>query len=511
MVSRPESNRRMIGRRLLFLTMCLLGLFGCGYILSYVIVALIRMHYPFELQWIEGASLIEVQRINAGKEIYTSPSIHYIPMIYPPLYFYTSALIAKILGSGFFPLRLLSFLSSLGCIGFIYAFIRKEGYNRWIAVSSGGLYAGCYSLTTGWFDVARVDSFFLLLALGGLYALRKAESPLSLATAGVLAWLAFLAKQSGFVIAAPMIIYTMCAYRKKSAWFIAPYLGLIAISIIFLNHSTHSWYAYYVFKLPSQHTIETAKLLEFWTKDLFPGLFVAIAFAFLYLLIGINRSKSKEKIFYVCATLGMISTAWTGRLHSGGYVNVVMPAYAWISVLFGIGVGSLLERARSAELTLAIYLACFLQYACLVYSPGKYIPDEKDYRSGYKLVSLVSNVKGEVLIPFHPYIAVLAGKKPSFHRMVFSDICRSNDAKIKCQLNREINTAINSKKYKLIILDDLWLRDQVLKEYTSRGTVFSKLSDFKTRSGLPKRPRRMYIPKKDIKDWQAIVHSLTFN
>ena len=50
--------------------------------------------------------LVQVSRLLAGKALYVPPSIDFVPLIYPPLFFYASALIAKIIGLGFGALRL---------------------------------------------------------------------------------------------------------------------------------------------------------------------------------------------------------------------------------------------------------------------------------------------------------------------------------------------------------------------------------------------------------------------
>jgi 4-amino-4-deoxy-L-arabinose transferase-like glycosyltransferase len=48
-------------------------------------------------------------RVLQHQPLYVPPQIAFIPFEYPPLYFWVSALVAKIVGIGFFPLRLVSF------------------------------------------------------------------------------------------------------------------------------------------------------------------------------------------------------------------------------------------------------------------------------------------------------------------------------------------------------------------------------------------------------------------
>jgi len=50
----------------------------------------------------------------------------FTPYPYTPLYSYVSSLAARIMGVGFVPLRLVSFLSAIGCIVMIFRFVQRE-------------------------------------------------------------------------------------------------------------------------------------------------------------------------------------------------------------------------------------------------------------------------------------------------------------------------------------------------------------------------------------------------
>ena len=81
----------------------------------YLYVALHRIGYPYELEWLEGGAVEIVRRVAEGQAIYVQPSVHYVPYPYTPLYFWVSGALAHVTGVGFLPLRLVSLLSSLGC------------------------------------------------------------------------------------------------------------------------------------------------------------------------------------------------------------------------------------------------------------------------------------------------------------------------------------------------------------------------------------------------------------
>ena len=67
----------------------------------YLFVALRRIGYPFELEWLEGGEVEIVNRVVHGQGIYVAPSLHYVPYPYPPLVIWISAVFAKVFGVGF--------------------------------------------------------------------------------------------------------------------------------------------------------------------------------------------------------------------------------------------------------------------------------------------------------------------------------------------------------------------------------------------------------------------------
>ena len=107
---------------------------AAAYILVYLAVALLRLRYPFQLEWIESGSLDQVRRILSGRKLYARPSLGFVSFIYTPVYFYVSAAAARVLGDGFLPLRLVSLAASLGCMGLP---------SRWCAVRRAMASQGC--------------------------------------------------------------------------------------------------------------------------------------------------------------------------------------------------------------------------------------------------------------------------------------------------------------------------------------------------------------------------------
>ena len=73
----------------------LLGMAAAAYMLLYAGLAVFRVPYPFELEWLEGSVVDVVHRLLLGQKIYVEPSVEFASHAYTPLYFYVSAAASK--------------------------------------------------------------------------------------------------------------------------------------------------------------------------------------------------------------------------------------------------------------------------------------------------------------------------------------------------------------------------------------------------------------------------------
>src|SRR5487761_1553171 len=101
----------------------LLGLIALVPIALFLITSLRRLGYPFPLEQLEGPMLLAAERIAHGLPIYVRPDFHFIPYMYGPAYYYVSGWAVRWLGAGFFPLRLISLVSTCASFAIIYFFV----------------------------------------------------------------------------------------------------------------------------------------------------------------------------------------------------------------------------------------------------------------------------------------------------------------------------------------------------------------------------------------------------
>ncbi|MFC2140447.1 ArnT family glycosyltransferase [Candidatus Auribacterota bacterium] len=477
----------------------LLLLIALGYLLIYLFIALLRISYPFELEWMEGGSLEQVQRILSGKNLYVAPSLRFIPFIYTPFYFYLSSLFAYLLGINFFSLRLLSFLASLASFYLIYLFVKKETNNRFFGFVALGFFLATFRISGAWFDLARVDSLFLSLLLLTFYFIRFSDSTASYILAGFSLFLSFFTKQIALLIFLPMIIYTFWYNRYRFYCLWGTILLLIGCSTIVFNHFSDGWYNYYVYSLPAQHVWVSNLWAKFWTEDLLFKFSIPTLMALFYLLGQVISLDKKKSFFYFFMAAGMLGGSWISRLHSGGYYNVLFPAYALISILSGLFLAKTFQIINQRQMAkISLYLLCIIQFILLRYPVKNEIPTKKDRLAGENLVAEISQLKGDLWIFHHNYLTQAAKNTSHAHRMAISDVLKGNDGRIKETLLNEWKNIIQEKKYSTIIIDlyeDWPFKTELEYYYKRKRVIFADTKVFWTKTGWSTRPQWIYERK----------------
>ena len=483
----------------------LLWLLGAYYVVVFLVIAALRLGYPFELEWMEGSAVDHVARLVQGQPLYVEPSLWFTPMIYTPLYFQLCAALASILGVGFFALRLVSVAATLGVLALIAQLVRRETGDGRAGLLAAGLFAATYRAGGAWFDVGRVDMLLLLLLLGAAYLLRFEASVWRAAAAGVMLALAFLTKQVALLLVLPLGLYALAVRRpwRRGLAFVAGFVVLALPVSLVLESRSGGWFSFYVFDLPRQHSITPIKLLTFWTHDMLLPLGLA-------LLVGLGAmvrwfSVQRERFwFYAALAGGSLGVSWISRVHDGGYENVLLPGYAVVCVLFGVGLhhgsgrrfGSGLTHLLAARhLRLGLLSACVVQFVVLLYNPAEQVPRRKDRRAGDMLVARLKQIQGHVWVPSHGHLAAMAGKRQAAHRMAIEDVFRSGSQRPQRRLDAQVRAAIRDQTFKAIVLDSPWFEDVIARHYRRAGALFASPYAFWPRTGLPTRPAQLWLPR----------------
>ncbi len=477
---------------------------AAAYLVIYLWMVYYRIRYPFDLEWIEGGMVNQVQRLLHGQGMYVAPSINYVPFLYPPVYFCFSALAALIFGIGFFPLRLVSFLASLVSFTTIFLIVRNETKNWWVAILSTGLFAATFRVTGAWLDIARVDSLFLALWLLFVYLIISRKTALAAVLAGLLAALAYLTKQTALIACIPILVYLFWSNWKFALVCLGTAALTIGLTTLVLNFASAGWYSYYVFGLLSQQTEWLpGEFITFWKDDLLVHLPLAVLFA-TFFFIGRPKQDRLSILPWLSILTGALAGSFITRVKIGGYDNVLLPLYAVLSILFGLGLDGILKlisqsRADSkGRLEIIIQTACLIQLVMILYNPFTQIPTKADLQAGNSLVKMLSEVKGSVFLPDHSYLPALAGKSTYANNSAIWDVLRGNQqTKGKALLTAGLGNAIRQQSFDEIIIDgdiDLpWCCTGIDRYYTRVGQVFQDPTVFYTVTGDKKRPTDIYV------------------
>jgi hypothetical protein len=423
------------------LAAALAGLAAVG---AYLFVALSRLAYPFPVEWLEGNSLVEVHRILAGQPLYPAPSAGYVPDGYPPLYFAVSAAAARVLGVSYLPLRLVSLLSSLACFAILGRLVQRETGSATAGTGAAGAFAATYFVTGTWFDVGRVDSLFLALSIGGLYAARRMRGPRGAVAAGLLLGAAVLTKQTGLAEGVAVVAALLAGPRRPLAWTAAlTELALLGTATLVLGLRSGGWYVYYTFEQMGEHALNAGAFGWFWT-----ALLTAAGIAACAALIGARRVPLV--LAAGCAALGV--EGYAALVHSGGGINDMQPAYLAVALLAGLalGNGALAWWAATACGALVLAQSAFLLSG---FHPSQAIPGSADRAVGERLLSGLRALGGTVAIPGDPGLSVLAGLPPTAHQDAVSDVLRASSGAAIASLRRSVSAAVTGRRLSAIITD----------------------------------------------------------
>lgn len=462
---------------------------GGWFLLVYGVLASIRMRYPFELEWMEGAILEQVRHVAEGHALYAEPSIAFLPFQYPPLYFYASAGLSKLVGVSFLTLRALSVAASLGSFALIYAIVRRESGSATGGFLAAALYAACFRLAGAWFDLARIDSLLLLLVLASAYTVRFHVTVRGAAASGLMLALATFTKQSAFVMALPVLAYLVVTSVRRGVMAGVVFALIAGAGTWALNVAHHGWYWYYVFRMPARMQSSDAVAVDFWRGYLLRQLPIAVALALAYLGPAHPSGTARARLFYGSLAVGMIGSAWLAMLHAGAYDNNLMPACAAIAILFGL--------SASADGAGYVPVLAVVQFALLLYDPRAQLPVPGSRQAGRHLVATIASTPGDVFVPQHGYLAVLAGKPSYAHSMAVYDVLRAGDEKDATRLVTQLHEALSAHRFGAVVIDrtEAWSRDDLEREYKRALPALTGAEVFWPVTGLRTRPEWIYVPR----------------
>jgi hypothetical protein len=484
------------------LAAALAGLVAIG---AYLFVALSRLDYPFALEYLEGNSLVEVHRVLAGQPLYPAPTAGYVPDGYPPLYFFVSAAVARVLGVSYLTLRLVSLVSSLACFALLTRLVQRETGSLAAGTGAAGAFAATYFVAGAWFDIGRVDSLFLALSVGALYAARHMRGPRGAVAAGVLFAAAALTKQTGLAEMAAVTAALLTGPRRRLAGVTAvTEVALVGVSTVVLRFTSGGWYTYYTFKQMSEHSLTYGNFGWFWT-----ALLTATGLAAGAAVIGARRVP--RELLAACAALAV--EGYATLVHSGGSINDMLPAYLAVALLAGLALGGTGLGTGTApgggpgrrRVTTAAGILVLAQSVFLLASshPSQAIPSSAARAAGERLIAGMRAFGGDVAVADDPGLSLRAGMAPAATPGAVFDVVRATDKAGIESYRRSGREAVKDRQFSAIIAASpghpLYNPPNLVQDYqecvqplpAGPGTLLVPVSDSE---GSRLRPAVVWIP-----------------
>ena len=158
--------------------------------------------------------------------------------------------------------------------------------------------------------------------------------------------------------------------RPRVGWTALAVLAVaLAGSSVVLELTSHGWYRYYVLdELSGQPWVDTL-WVGFWRDDLLAHLWpVAGTGRGRALALGggsVTRPADRTPAatpaaaraprgYWALAVAGLLAAAWVSRLHTGGYLNVLIPAHAAVALVAGLACARLRRQGAMAGLLAAV-------------------------------------------------------------------------------------------------------------------------------------------------------------
>ncbi len=416
------------GRALCRLTLGISAFWGA----VWIAVALIRLPYPYELEWIGGAMRDHCERVLTGKPLYVPPGSDWFPYEYPPLYFWVSAAVVRMTGCAtLVAMRAVSILSTLGCAGLLSLWVRRAITRSdhddsrqngkiwgWIAA---GIFLATYRFTGAWYDAERLDMLFLVLSLLGIVLLTCAteEAPQGSSSSSRIAYaclsalafsLAFLTKQQAVLF---MVGGGAALLWRREGRLLVPFLLTAVLvcggAILALNAATQGWFSYYCFHVPLSNGIHLNLARQYFVGDL--PLYAPLL-ALLIVPLVAKRGKATPKpdtlksvsanaVLIAMTIMGLLGSLLS-RAHWGGDQNVLMAGFIVLEAAACIVAGRWFTT-RPERTALPLYALLLAQFVTLFYRPDLQIPHAANWAAGAVYSERIHGLerRGEVLCLDH--------------------------------------------------------------------------------------------------------------
>lgn len=460
-----------------------------------------RIDANFDLEWMEGATLLTGLRFSQGLPFYTEPAPDYIPFIYPPLYAWILGVLSSIFPLGYTLGRGVSVACAVAAMVVLALGARREGARWPMALGAAALFVGCYEEGGTFYDLVRIDSLALALT-GSALVLARGESRAAAVGGGLLLALAFAAKHNMALFGLPILWWRWRTFGRRDAIvFVAASAGPALVFTLALQAYTGGLFLTYLLEVPAFHGMVIERALPNLQRGRWEGAPVELVRALPYtttvaVLSAWLWARTRGGAYWGAVLVTGLVMASLMRGHQGGYLNVLIPmlwllSFAPIVVEQGVGAHPRVAGSRFAPWLPVVATA--LLAAQLWEGRGnlvRFLPTAADRRAAAALVEELRTLPGPVLMPHGPWYPVLAGHAPSFALIALWDVDKKGGPLLR--ESRVVDRAIREGHWATIVTPDEKLGHGLKDHYTRARKL--KAPQFPTRTGWGVRFRWVWQP-----------------
>lgn len=484
-----------------------------------VVLVVARLTYPFELDFIEGGLLVQAWRMARGLPVWLPPNLEFVPHGYTPLFTILGAIPIHFTGPVLWPLRLISVMAMVATTIMLHMIARRQANLR-LGLLCVGLYLAGYDIVGGWYDLARVDSLFMALTLGGMALAATVSSTTTFVApvhstaqwrdarpemAALLLVLAFFTKQTalGFALAVGGWLLVACGWRN-GARFGATYTVGLAAGVVVLNWVSHGAFQSTVLMPAASEPIEVPRLASFVLHEVV-GRMGPLMFLLAYTAWQSRRApnavtwlRSNPWLVFTGVAL-VLSALQRGR--PGGALNSLMPLYTLLCLAPALAWKAhrdqpgQVKRLAPHIVQGTLLVLVVAQLALARYDPRQHYPTPEMYAAGERLLARVANAGGPVWVLNQPTFNLLAGQEPSVQLIALYHARDRGQAPFPADLI----AAVESQSFALILASDS-LFDQepaflkLLQGHYAEVETLPPSEAPATLNGMPVRSYRRLLP-----------------
>ena len=416
---------------------------------------------------------------------------------------------------------MLSLMSLLGILAFLFLIPGKEGGTRRTGFLTAGLFIALYEVNGTWYDIGRNDMLSYFLILGGCFSLAYGTNRTrAMVYSACFFFLGFLTKQSTALFIAGATLYLFMQNRRHGILYAVVLAPLLFGVFCAMMYATDGWYLQYTILNPLQHAAKRPHFLSEMRQDLFhelPFFFVMLGAFCLKRLFSFTREKPFAIWEYTLVPAALCYVLV--RPLAGAERNEIIPLTLWGCILLGlffVHVSLPANRGAKNSNLLVAYGLIIFQLLLLLYNPNQHIPAPGSREKGFELMTRIKNIPGEVYIPYHSAYGIQAGKQMVFNGGAFWCVIMTGRERYR---PADLIDKIEKKYFSAIILDGtgyyillkekrsldnsrqlFFLGDElsqaIWKNYEVSETIsYSSMDQFRTITGYRTRPERILRPR----------------